>query len=220
MFRTLPLVLSALSLALPFTAAQSDDSTVVNIFLVGTDPQDLVASAVTVDGSTATLMVGCPPGTNSEDCGFESAVPITVGSGGSVVEEFYTAPSGTDSTFSASCSVTGTTEAVCAVSEGGVDANLPGETTVTLSGSDVAFLPVTVTAGGAQLQGVFQASSGASSGASATATATATATEDTADGTQTGAAQSTSSDDAAPTNAIVGGSIAGAAGVLLAALAL
>ena len=61
---------------------------------------------------------------------------------------------------------TGVTSAVCATSAGGAQANFPGQETATISGTDVAFFPVTVTAGADQLAAETGTSGSGSSGVS------------------------------------------------------
>jgi hypothetical protein len=122
-------------------AAQSTLAT--SLFIPEADPQSLVASVIAVQDAATTYAIGCPPGTDSNDCGFPAPWTMIYGS------DFYDAHTTDAGAFTESdhCTLHGTTGAVCTISLGGSEANGQGATTTTLGPSDMTFLPVTITAG-------------------------------------------------------------------------
>ncbi|KAL9077873.1 MAG: hypothetical protein Q9157_003204 [Trypethelium eluteriae] len=134
---------------LPATLAQS--SSRAFFFLDGFDSQPLAASVITADASTTSFQLGCPSSVSANDCGVDP--PITVvhipGADEQDIWKASISPPGESWTFSYSCSVGHGTQAVCAESNGGQEANFPGLSTTTYEGASVQdmFLPVTITAG-------------------------------------------------------------------------
>lgn len=122
----------------------------VQLLLLDTDPQALVASVITANPTMTEYLVGCPTGTNQNDCGYNP--PLTVKHAGSVYGASISAAD-EQFTYSWECTAytSGETSAVCTTSAGGAQANFPGAGTTTLMGSDVGFYPVTVTSGADQL---------------------------------------------------------------------
>lgn len=153
--------------------ACAQSSRTVSLMLLDTDPQTLVASVITANPSTTEYVVGCPTGVDQNDCGYNP--PMTIKHAGSVYGGSITAAE-EQFTMSWECTVftSGETSAVCATSAGGAQANFPGQETATLTGTDVAFIPVTVTAGADQLAKE-TASAGAQSSGTGSGPATATA---------------------------------------------
>lgn len=64
-------------------------------------------------------------------------------------------------TYSYKCDITSSTAAVCTESAAGSEANFPGVETATLTGTDMAYLPVTITAGLEKLSGTNNGGGGA-----------------------------------------------------------
>jgi hypothetical protein len=147
----------------------------VQLLLLDTDPQSLVASVISANPSTTEYLVGCPTGTDQNDCGYNP--PLTVKHAGSVYGASISAAD-EQFTYSWECTAytSGETSAVCTTSAGGAQANFPGEATTTLTGSDVGFFPVIVTSGADQLaEETASATSGASTKSSGAAVATTNA---------------------------------------------
>jgi hypothetical protein len=169
---------STLTLALlslfPLTLAQSS---VVSLYLIDTDPQDLVASVITVVSSTTQYEVTCPQ--SATECGYEP--PITVMEAGSTFGASLT-DSEEQFTFSQLCTLVSAGGAVCAESAAGEQANFPGSSTTTYNATELTQFAVTITAGLEKLATVSattttstkssgttsKASSGASSGVRST----------------------------------------------------
>lgn len=135
-----PCVLIAATFITPL-AAQS--TLVTSLFFPDADQQSLVASVIAVENAATTYAISCPPGTDSDDCGFPSPWSMTYGPG------FYAAQTTEAGAFTESdrCTLLGSTGAVCTMSLGGSEANGQGATTATLGPKDMSFLPVTITAG-------------------------------------------------------------------------
>ncbi|MCJ1253920.1 Mucin-21 [Lignoscripta atroalba] len=133
-------MLTATLTALAFIGLSSAQST-VSLFLLSTDNQSLVGSIVGSDSTATTYVIQCPPGTDSNDCGYP--IPVTVMQGPATVFYSMSLP-GFTADFG--CSLGGTTTAICSQSVGGSDANSPGQATETLAASDITFLPVVITA--------------------------------------------------------------------------
>ncbi|EME47639.1 hypothetical protein DOTSEDRAFT_114740, partial [Dothistroma septosporum NZE10] len=149
-------------------------SSVLQIPFYGYDTQAIDASIVSVSDSATTLQLACPPGTDSSDCGLFPSQTLIFG------PSTYSMNLGVGSaeafTGTQDCSRQGTTSAVCTESNGGNEANDPGMSTTSYESSDIAVLPVTVTAGEEKLGASAGVGAGGMASASATATATATAT--------------------------------------------
>lgn len=185
------------------------------------------ASVIGVNPTATTYEVTCAPVT-TDFCGPAS----TITQGPSMWEMAYTDPG--EVSISAHCDLKGSSSATCTESVGGSLANSQGVETSVLSADDFSSIwqPVVITAGLEKLGAASTAAattasqtpaSGAkaSSGASVASTASITIVTGTTTGSTTGsAAARASSTGAAAVNLVRKGSIAGLAGVLLAALAL
>jgi len=216
--------------ALTFTSALAQSS-VTSLFLPDADQQALVASVVGSHASTITYAINCPAGTDSNDCGYPSPFTMTFG------PSFYEAQT-TDApafSYSVHCDLDGVTAATCTESAGGSEANFPGVSTETLTGTDAgAYLAVTITAGLNKLAGSSAGQTPGATNASATgsvASQTASFTKltgtkstgsatGTATGSATGSAAAAQSTGAAGGRTAMGMSAAGVVGVALAAFAL
>ncbi|KAK5080621.1 hypothetical protein LTR70_008769 [Exophiala xenobiotica] len=128
------------------------------------DQQALVASVIGESpNDIKTLAIGCPPDSDSNECGFPSPITVTVGPS---TLHFGPMPTGIYNLLGEfDCAITGTTEAVCAATVGVYDTEYIGtatdtdwmtevpksssSTTVTLSGEELAggFVAATITAG-------------------------------------------------------------------------
>lgn len=215
----LSLITTILSL-LPLIASQS--TSVVNLFLIDTDPQQLVASVITANPTTTQYLLTCPSSVDSNECGYRPGFTIGVTSGSIYGASITDA----DFTMSYECTVytTGASSAVCTESMGGAAANFPGVETATLNGTDVAFFPATVTAG---LEKLSATASGSGSGTKPTSTSTAKTSGSssgsvaTLSGTAsaTGSASRTSASGAAATSSSGAGQV-GIGGVLSAGVVL
>ena len=126
-----------------FPAITLSQNTTLPVFLLNTNPQPLAASVVSANAATTSLVIGCPPGEGSSDCGFASGLDLENISG-SIWQASMTP--GEELSFSWSCQVVATS-AVCVTSVGGAEANHPGMKTTTLNSNDIKSFPVTVTAG-------------------------------------------------------------------------
>ncbi|KAF4166924.1 hypothetical protein CNMCM6936_005833 [Aspergillus lentulus] len=206
---------SQLLLSLAAAGLVSAQNTVTSMLIYGADPQPLVASIVGSDATATTYSINCSPGTDSSDCGMGPGLTLVAGPTTTVLkmdepeEDFH---------WTVSCSVGGTTTAVCTETASGAAANFPGVSSSIFS-NNLPLMAVTITAG-----------SGAGAGAtSATASATATATT-AATATATASGKSTASEDASKTSSTGSSAVStggmprvtgGAAGLLgAAALAL
>ena len=108
------------------------------------------------------------------------------------------------------CSLAGTTSAVCVESHGGSEANFPGVSTETYTGTDQPYIPITITARAVSANRVASTST-AGSGAESTQTSDAGAGA----GAGMSAADAKSSGDAATTtNSGPGGASTGAAAAI------
>ncbi|EXJ55314.1 hypothetical protein A1O7_08241 [Cladophialophora yegresii CBS 114405] len=182
-------------------------SSVISVFLPDTDQQSLVGSLVASDATKTTIAFGCPEGEDSTECGFGlGQVTATFGSSTLVYTQTF------DSlTLGLDCAVTGTTAAVCAQTYIGPAGYLESDTatddsltatdasfntqlttsvsTTALSSSDIAFIPITLTAFPSNGASSTSAGTSASQGASATrssSSASATASGGNATSTQNG----------------------------------
>lgn len=205
---------------LPTALAQS--TSVAQLFFQGSDSDSnskgaLVASVITADASTTQYYMTCGA-VVTDDCGMGPGVTIQqAGSVWGMTLSESDAFSMTDEcTF---LTVGGTTSAVCVEVAGGTAANDPGMSTTTLTGSEIGFAAVTITAGLEKLAGTgsAKASSGDKSTGSNlvfdTSTST-TALTGLATKTPTASATSASGNAAAITGVTGGALFAGAMGVL------
>ncbi|KAH8799853.1 hypothetical protein F5884DRAFT_838570 [Xylogone sp. PMI_703] len=123
-------------------------TSVVTLYIPGADVQPLAGSIVGSDATATTYVLQCAPGTDSDNCGFDGPFTLTEGPKTAI----YTLPAVQDENDNIlfagyiDCSLAGTTSAVCIQSFGGSEANFPGQTTVTYTGTDVEYMPVTITA--------------------------------------------------------------------------
>ncbi|KIX04451.1 uncharacterized protein Z518_05319 [Rhinocladiella mackenziei CBS 650.93] len=186
-----------IALTLTLAGIVSAQSSVVNIFFPGADQQTLVGSIIASDSSKTTMAVACPSDADTFDCGLIEPITVTVGSSTFHAEESFETISVT-----LDCAVTGTTAATCEETYVGpaglietdidsltaTDATINTQvtttaTTTTLSQTEIAFIPVTISAG---------AVSNASAGTGATGSASTTAA--------TGSSETQSADSASGTS--------------------
>lgn len=163
----------AFTAILGFSQAQKT----VTLTMPGYDTQPLAASVISADATATTYLINCAPGTNSDDCGIGSSITFTEGPSTAAVT--YSAEYDNDNDAKSStlaftgyqqCSLDGSISAVCIESFGGAEANFPGISTTTYTGTDLGIMPVTITAGAAVV-----ATSASSTGSSATMSASITA---------------------------------------------
>jgi hypothetical protein len=160
----------------------------LSLFIPGADSQQLVASVVSVKDSTTSLILNCPPGTDSTDCGFPQGLNYVV-TGTTAIDAYLTQ----DSAYTASvhCNYEVSKSAVCT---GSYTESLPavsgvsgsalvtsGVTSETLDATSVTLMPVTVTSGQSLLAkatttGTGSSSKGASSGSKTGSAASSTST--------------------------------------------
>ncbi|OCT44527.1 hypothetical protein CLCR_06189 [Cladophialophora carrionii] len=186
---------TALALA-GIVSAQS--SSVISVFLPGTDQQTLVGSLVASDATKTTVAFGCPEGEDSSDCGFGlGQVTATFGSSTLIYTQTLDLL-----TLGLDCAVTGTTAAVCAQTYVGPAGYLDSDTATddSLTATDASFntqltTSVSTTAlSASEINGASSTSAGTgpSEGASATtSTSSASATSSGGNATST-----TQNDDA------------------------
>ncbi|KAL9092660.1 MAG: hypothetical protein Q9159_000731 [Coniocarpon cinnabarinum] len=155
----------------------------VSLFMYGTDPQPLVASVVDASPSATTYLLGCAPGTSSDDCGTYNAT-ITA------------APSAWDASVvmgdafsdSVHCEMTSSTiPGRCTEVATGSEANFPGTSIYTPQSTDYAVLPVVVTAGTEKLASTSATSTGSGGSGSASATASQSGASSGSKGSNAGA---------------------------------
>jgi len=152
------------SLLLALATAVAAQQTTVSLPFFGYDDQTIVASIIAVSDSLTTMSLACPTGENQNDCGLAAEQTLTVGS-----SSYHMYLSDADFTMTQDCTAnTAMTNIVCAESAGGAAANDPGMSTTTYDVTDVAVIPVTVTAGASLLSaGAGPASTAASATGSA-----------------------------------------------------
>lgn len=164
----------------------------LSLFVPGADSQQLVASIVSVKDSTTTLILNCPPGTDSTNCGFPQGLNYIL-TGTTAIDAYLTQ----DNVYTASvhCNYEVSKSAVCTGSfveplpvesgSGSAVSQTSGVTSETLDAASVTLMPVTVTAGQDLLAAVSATSTGsASKGASSSVSKTGTG----ASATKTGGA--------------------------------
>jgi len=202
----------------------------VNLFIPGADVQPLVASIVASDATATTYAVECSPGTDSSDCGFPGVFTLTEGPSRA---QYTLAPEVDENGTTAfagyiDCSLAGTISAVCTESYGGTEANDPGVATETISGTDLAFIPVVITAGAVAASGGSPSSAVPSTTSTGSTTAntsgSSTTVKTSASGTTSSGATQTSSAVQGSTStggvAAVGGNVKWALGGAAVALAI
>ncbi|OWO99565.1 hypothetical protein B2J93_2610 [Marssonina coronariae] len=128
----------------------------VSLYIPGADTQALVGSIVGSDATLTTYAIECAPSsTDGEACGFSGQFTLTE----NAASAKYTIPAELDSngtlvrTGRIDCSLAGAASAVCVESFGGSEANFPGISTETYTGTDFSYLPVIITAGVAVTRG-------------------------------------------------------------------
>jgi len=123
----------------------------ISLYIPGADTQSLVGSIIASDATATTYAIECAPNTDGSDCGFNGAITLTEGPSTAV----YTlseaggasgSSGGVAFTGYYDCSL-GASSAVCAESFGGDEANFPGSSTETFTGTDFTYMPVVITAG-------------------------------------------------------------------------
>jgi len=122
----------------------------ISLYIPGADTQPLVGSVIASDATATTYALECAPGTDSDDCGFPGVFTLTEGPSTAV----YTlggdieADSSTIVAFSGyfDCSLDASS-AVCVESFTGTEANFPGMSTETFTGTDFSYMPVVITDG-------------------------------------------------------------------------
>jgi len=203
---------SAIALALAGVVAAQ--SSVISVFLPGTDDQTLLGSIITSDASKTTMAIACPTDADADACGFPEPITVTVGPSTFHAEESFESTS-----VVLDCAVSGTTAAVCAetyVGPAGLIATdisaaassfdtsvTTTAVTTTLSSTDVAFIPVTIVTTALGDASSNTASLGASASAS-TASATGTSgTQSTASASGSTGSSSTGTSSASSTGGAV-----------------
>lgn len=132
---------------LALAGLSSAQTSTISLYIPGADTQPLVGSVIGSDSAATTFALQCAPGTDATDCGFPGVFTLTEGP--ATAAYTFLAETGIDGTIAFTgyfdCSLAGTTSAVCAESFGGTEANDPGSSTETFSGSDFTYMPVTIT---------------------------------------------------------------------------
>lgn len=135
--------------ALTTLAAASTITSTVTLFVPGVDEsQPLIGSVLGSDESATTYVLDCLTVTETTYCGIKG--PITLTEGPETAK--YTIPAAVDPNGSVAftgyidCSLAGSVSAVCIESFGGTEVVSPGKSTQTYTGSDQAYMPVTITA--------------------------------------------------------------------------
>ncbi|KAK0130019.1 hypothetical protein ONS96_000557 [Cadophora gregata f. sp. sojae] len=162
-------ILATLSLA-SITLAQTST---VNLYIPGADTQSLIGQVIGTASSLTTYALQCV--TPGEECGFPGQFTVTE----NAATARYTIPAenGDDGvlafTARIDCSLDSTVSAVCIQSFGGSEANFPGVSTETYTGTDFQYMPVLLTAGAAPGTGRTPSSTAASTTTSAGASSQA-----------------------------------------------
>jgi len=193
-------------LGLAIASTSFAQTSTVTLYIPGADVQPLVASIVASDATATTYAVQCKPGTDSSDCGFSDVFTLTEGS---AKAQYTIAPQKDENGTVAfegyfDCSLAGTTSAVCAESFGGTEANFPGMSTETISGTDLVYQQVIVTARAAANSGASSSSVGPSTtntGSTTANTSGASAKTSGSGASSSGATQTSSSQAAASSKA-------------------
>ncbi|KFZ16302.1 hypothetical protein V502_05185 [Pseudogymnoascus sp. VKM F-4520 (FW-2644)] len=187
-----PASVSLVGLAL--TTLSAAQKATVTLFVPGTEDEPLVASIIGSDATATTYAIMCDPAAESVDCGVEGTITLTEGP---ATAKYTIAPvvdPNGETAFAGKfeCSLAGTTSAVCVESHGGSEANFPGISTETYTGTDQPYVPITITARAVGANRIASPSTTASG-------AEATQTSDTGAGAGTSAADGKGSGDAATT---------------------
>jgi len=166
-------------------------TSIVSMFLDGDSSNGgIVASVVSANPSVTQYFITCAPDVDGSDCGWGPGAQVTVSD-----KSIFTVSidGGTDFNFQEACTVFSTDSVVCTAIAAGSQANDPGTSIQTLTGTDVAMTPVTVTAGLDLLSAAATATASGSKSASAKNSATAKKTTATGGGSATATAPSAGS---------------------------
>lgn len=174
----------------------SAQTTTISLYIPGADTQPLIGSIVGSDSAATTYALQCVAGTDASDCGFPGVFTLTEGP---ATAAYTMSEAGSDGTLALTgymdCSLAGTVSAVCAESFGGTEANFPGTSTETFTGTDYSFMPVTITGAAAVTSSSSVVKGGpsattetSSSGATKTSTSGIDASQSSAAGTSTSTA--------------------------------
>ncbi|KAF2717448.1 hypothetical protein K431DRAFT_206691, partial [Polychaeton citri CBS 116435] len=115
-------------------------------FFYNETPFRLEGSIVAIESQTTTARVYCARGPHYGDCGFFPYETITFGP-----NTYNNYMSDEGFTGTQDCKTFGNTQAVCAEWATGSEANFPGSSTMTYTGTDVTSLQVTITGGAEKL---------------------------------------------------------------------
>lgn len=113
-------------------------TTARSLFIPGADSQSLIGSIIGSDLAAITYALQC---VDPDQCGIGGGITLTEGPSTAA----YTMAGGAAFTALYDCTLAGTSSAVCFESNGGSEANSPGSSTLTLTGTDYTFMPVTIT---------------------------------------------------------------------------
>ncbi|KFY59377.1 hypothetical protein V497_04343 [Pseudogymnoascus sp. VKM F-4516 (FW-969)] len=142
-----PAAVSLVGLALT-TLSAAQKATVTTLFVPGTGDDPLVASVVGSDATATTYAIMCDPDAAAGACGVDGTITLIEGPATAryTVDPVVDPDGETAYEGEFRCSLAGTTSAVCIESQGGSQANYPGESTETYTGTDQPYIPVTITA--------------------------------------------------------------------------
>ncbi|KAF2087350.1 hypothetical protein K490DRAFT_65742 [Saccharata proteae CBS 121410] len=201
----------------PTALAAAAQTTTTTSFLNLNFDNPPYASILASTSSTITLSLTCAPTIAPTDCGIPANLLLTQAPGS---QRYAYSDALGAITLSEACQLTGTTAAFCTVSVGGTDANEPGVVSAAVTGSDVTFSPITITAGLEKLAGgvagtgtgtgMGGAGAAATAGAGSAAAATETRVKATSSASVTGS--STTAAAAAAASQTSSGGAAGFAG--------
>ncbi|PMD35542.1 hypothetical protein L207DRAFT_587840 [Hyaloscypha variabilis F] len=125
-------------LSLAFAGLSYAQTTTISLYIPGADTQPLIGSIVGSDAAATTYALSC---IDSDTCGYPAGLTLTEGPSTAA----YTLSEGPAFTGFKKCSLAGTSTAVCFESNGGSEANFPGSSTETYTGTDFTYMPVTIT---------------------------------------------------------------------------
>ncbi|KAF2202982.1 hypothetical protein GQ43DRAFT_291081 [Delitschia confertaspora ATCC 74209] len=154
--------------------------TPIPIIFPGADDQPLVATVLSANAATTSMIVGCPIGEDSSECGFGPGFNIDI-----VSKTIYQASftDGDSWSFSLKCDAAKPTAVVCTESNGGVDANFPGVSTTTLDEEESGDMWMTaIITGGAEKLGATAQPTPTTTGSASMTTKASTKATATTDG--------------------------------------
>ncbi|KAH9217377.1 hypothetical protein DL95DRAFT_105613 [Leptodontidium sp. 2 PMI_412] len=176
----------------------------VTLYIPGADPQSLVGTVVGTASSLTTYALQCA---NTDECGFPGQFTVTENA--STAKYTVDPENGADGVLAftgrVECSLDSTVSAVCVESFGGTEANFPGVTTETYTGTDFQYMPVYITAGAAAGTGstpsstVASTTSGASSSQTSNLATKTSSSASSSEGSSNKVAQTTSADTSTST---------------------